>query len=77
MSKAKGKGGTGRGTDSKGWTRWNKSAKAKTVGKRTGVKIGPGSVPDQGDKKSEVTKRNIKNQGVAVVRNNKVVIEEK
>ncbi|GAB6991723.1 DUF3934 family protein [Paenibacillus pini] len=27
MSKAKGKGGTGRGTDSKGWTRWNASAK--------------------------------------------------
>lgn len=26
MSKAKGKGGTGRGTDSKGWNRWKASA---------------------------------------------------
>ncbi|MCU6792167.1 MULTISPECIES: DUF3934 family protein [Paenibacillus] len=26
MSKAKGKGGTGRGTDSKGWNRWQASA---------------------------------------------------
>lgn len=25
MSKAKGKGGTGRGTDKKGWTRWQAS----------------------------------------------------
>ncbi|WP_082246059.1 DUF3934 family protein [Bacillus gaemokensis] len=29
MSKAKGKGGTGRGTGSKGWTRWKASAKKK------------------------------------------------
>ncbi|MCY9578788.1 DUF3934 family protein [Paenibacillus alvei] len=27
MSKAKGKGGTGRGTDKKGWNRWQASAK--------------------------------------------------
>lgn len=27
MSKAKGKGGTGRGTDRKGWNRWQASAK--------------------------------------------------
>ncbi|WP_226665203.1 DUF3934 family protein [Metabacillus litoralis] len=26
MSKAKGKGGTGRGTGKKGWTRWQKGA---------------------------------------------------
>ncbi|CAG7646999.1 hypothetical protein PAESOLCIP111_05290 [Paenibacillus solanacearum] len=26
MSKAKGKGGTGRGTDKKGWNRWQASA---------------------------------------------------
>ncbi|GGD89120.1 DUF3934 family protein [Paenibacillus nasutitermitis] len=30
---AKGKGGTGRGTDRKGWTRWDKSAKAKNATK--------------------------------------------
>lgn len=31
MSKAKGKGGTGRGTDKKGWNRWQASEKrAKT-----------------------------------------------
>jgi hypothetical protein len=31
MSKAKGKGGTGRGTGKKGWTRWKAGAnKAKT-----------------------------------------------
>ncbi|MFC7372930.1 DUF3934 family protein [Fictibacillus iocasae] len=29
MSKAKGKGGTGRGTGKKGWNRWGKSAKKK------------------------------------------------
>ncbi|WP_088069262.1 DUF3934 domain-containing protein [Gottfriedia luciferensis] len=32
MSKAKGKGGTGRGTDKKGWNRWQASArKAKSA----------------------------------------------
>ncbi|MFC0189895.1 DUF3934 family protein [Fictibacillus aquaticus] len=29
MSKAKGKGGTGRGTGKKGWNRWKSSAKKK------------------------------------------------
>ncbi|WP_338554658.1 DUF3934 family protein [Paenibacillus sp. KS-LC4] len=34
MSKAKGKGGTGRGTDKKGWNRWQASAnKAKNAPK--------------------------------------------
>lgn len=34
MSKAKGKGGTGRGTDSKGWNRWQASAnRAKSAPK--------------------------------------------
>jgi hypothetical protein len=34
MSKAKGKGGTGRGTDKKGWTRWQASAnRAKSAAK--------------------------------------------
>ncbi|NGM83942.1 DUF3934 domain-containing protein [Paenibacillus sp. 7124] len=34
MSKAKGKGGTGRGTDKKGWNRWQASAnRAKNVPK--------------------------------------------
>ncbi|WP_090635785.1 DUF3934 domain-containing protein [Neobacillus massiliamazoniensis] len=29
MSKAKGKGGTGRGTDKKGWNRWQASSNKK------------------------------------------------
>lgn len=34
MSKAKGKGGTGRGTDKKGWSRWgNSSNRAKKSAK--------------------------------------------
>ncbi|MBP1153925.1 MULTISPECIES: DUF3934 family protein [unclassified Paenibacillus] len=34
MSKAKGKGGTGRGTDKKGWNRWQASAnRAKSAPK--------------------------------------------
>lgn len=35
MSKAKG--GTGRGTGSKGWTRWNKTDKTKIVKKNYGA----------------------------------------
>ncbi|UVI31032.1 DUF3934 family protein [Paenibacillus spongiae] len=48
MSKAKGKGGTGRGTDKKGWNRWQASAnraknapkpyKSKGAGKKDGTK---------------------------------------
>jgi hypothetical protein len=33
MSKAKGKGGTGRGTDKKGWNRWQASANKKKSNK--------------------------------------------
>ncbi|GGI16185.1 DUF3934 family protein [Gottfriedia solisilvae] len=33
MSKAKGKGGTGRGTDKKGWNRWQAKAKKKASAK--------------------------------------------
>ncbi len=36
MSKAKGKGGTGRGTGKKGWNRWQASAKKKKNGKPYG-----------------------------------------
>ncbi|MCL6457871.1 MAG: DUF3934 family protein [Gorillibacterium sp.] len=75
MSKAKG--GTGRGTGSKGWTRWNKSAKAKTVGKRTGASIGPGAYDKDGKKIDGTTKSASVVKGVAVVKNNRVVIEEK
>jgi hypothetical protein len=31
LSKAKGKGGTGRGTGKKGWNRWQKSANKKSA----------------------------------------------
>ncbi|PKR83822.1 DUF3934 domain-containing protein [Heyndrickxia camelliae] len=33
MSKAKGKGGTGRGTDKKGWNRWQASTNKKKSAK--------------------------------------------
>nr|WP_244444761.1 DUF3934 family protein [Paenibacillus camerounensis] len=39
MAKSKG-GGTGRGTGSKGWTRWNKTA--KPVKPKSGAAGGPG-----------------------------------
>ncbi len=45
MSKAKAKGGTGRGTDKKGWNRWQASAnKAKSAKpyKSKGIKHGEG-----------------------------------
>lgn len=46
MSKAKGKGGTGRGTGKKGWTRWkagaNKAKSAKPY-KSKGVKHASGT----------------------------------
>ncbi|NHN29565.1 DUF3934 family protein [Paenibacillus agricola] len=36
---AKGKGGTGRGTDSKGWTRWKSSEKKKAAKKTFGKNL--------------------------------------
>ncbi|AJS57261.1 DUF3934 family protein [Paenibacillus sp. IHBB 10380] len=55
MSKAKGKGGTGRGTGSKGWTRWNKTDKGKKAIKPYPVKYVKGSEKDKsdGDSKDE------------------------
>lgn len=46
-AKSKG-GGTGRGTGSKGWTRWNKTAKPVTVKK--GAPVKPGAKTTDGDK---------------------------
>jgi hypothetical protein len=50
MSKAKGKGGTGRGTDKKGWNRWqagaNKAKNAKPY-KSKGVKHSDGPKTDE------------------------------
>jgi hypothetical protein len=40
MSKSKG-GGTGRGTDSKGWTRWKGKGKGKTAVKDNSKILGP------------------------------------
>ena len=74
MTKAKG--GTGRGTGSKGWTRWNKSAKAKTVGKRTGATIGAAAFDKDGNK-IETTTKTAPVKGTVVVKNNRVVFEEK
>lgn len=45
---AKGKGGTGRGTDRKGWTRWDKSAKAKSAVKVFGKGKGKGKPAEAG-----------------------------
>lgn len=39
MSKAKGKGGTGRGTGKKGWNRWQASANKKRVTSLTRVRV--------------------------------------
>lgn len=60
MSGAKGKGGTGRGTDKKGWNRWQASAKKKSAAKVFGKK--------PGDKGAEDTKK-------VSVRNGKNAIE--
>lgn len=49
MSKAKGKGGTGRGTGSKGWTRWNKAEIGKKGHKVYPVKYVKGADKDKGD----------------------------
>ncbi len=53
LSKAKGKSGTGRGTDKKGWNRWQASAKkAKSAKpyKSKGVKHGNASKEDSSEK---------------------------
>ncbi|NEW07689.1 DUF3934 domain-containing protein [Paenibacillus sp. SYP-B3998] len=60
MSKAKGKGGTGRGTDSKGWNRWKASANraknspkpytSKGVKKADGAKSASTNKGDKSDK---------------------------
>jgi hypothetical protein len=56
LSKAKGKGGTGRGTDKKGWNRWQASAnRAKNAPKpyrSKGVKKADG-VKDTGTNKGD------------------------
>ncbi|MCE5171809.1 DUF3934 family protein [Paenibacillus profundus] len=59
MSKAKGKGGTGRGTDKKGWNRWQASEKraknkpkpykSKGVKKADGAKS-PAVIKDKSEK---------------------------
>ncbi|MDM5153806.1 DUF3934 family protein [Bacillus sp. DX1.1] len=54
MSKAKGKGGTGRGTGSKGWNRWKASAKKKKNAK---------PYTSKGVKKSTGTKTTSSNEG--------------
>ncbi|GGF84434.1 hypothetical protein GCM10010912_32030 [Paenibacillus albidus] len=63
-AKSKG-GGTGRGTGSKGWTRWNKTAKPKAVKgstptgqgpKGTGVAKGTGVVKKTGGNKGASSK---------------------
>jgi hypothetical protein len=48
LSKAKGKGGTGRGTDKKGWNRWQASANR--------AKNSPKPYTSKGVKKAEDTK---------------------
>lgn len=57
MSKAKGKGGTGRGTDKKkGWNRWQAAAKK--------VKNAPKPYTSKGDNKAEGAKTESSNKGV-------------
>ncbi|MEC0244072.1 DUF3934 family protein [Paenibacillus dokdonensis] len=56
MSKAKGKGGTGRGTGKKGWTRWD--AKARRIKSAPKPYTSKGTKKDGGDAKKE---GNVKN----------------
>jgi hypothetical protein len=49
MSKSKG-GGTGRGTDSKGWTRWKSKGKGKPAVKDNSKILGPKGVGAAGGK---------------------------
>lgn len=55
MSKAKGKGGTGRGTDSKGWNRWQVSANR--------AKNAPKPYKSKGVKKADDAKTTSSNKG--------------
>lgn len=55
MSKAKGKGGTGRGTDKKGWNRWQASAKK--------AKNAPKPYVSKGEKKADSAKTTSSNKG--------------
>jgi hypothetical protein len=54
MSSAKGKGGTGRGTDKKGWNRWQAGEKKKLAkkvfGRNQGAKGADGEKSAAGDK---------------------------
>ncbi|WP_409342831.1 DUF3934 family protein [Paenibacillus sp. MBLB4367] len=54
MSKAKGKGGTGRGTDKKGWNRWqasaNRARSAPKPYKSKGTKKEDGAAGEGGSK---------------------------
>ncbi|WP_379133657.1 DUF3934 domain-containing protein [Paenibacillus sp. sgz500958] len=52
-AKSKG-GGTGRGTGSKGWTRWNKTAKPVVAKRNTTAK--PGAKGPEGAKANTVNK---------------------
>ncbi|SDP17636.1 Protein of unknown function [Paenibacillus sp. yr247] len=56
MSKAKGKGGTGRGTDSKGWNRWqassNRAKSAPKPYKSKGTKAASGTKTSSSEKVS-------------------------
>ncbi|MED4586108.1 DUF3934 domain-containing protein [Brevibacillus choshinensis] len=55
MSKAKSKGGTGRGTDKKGWNRWQASSKK--------AKSAPKPYVSKGIKKADVAKTTSSNKG--------------
>ncbi|WP_028558789.1 DUF3934 family protein [Paenibacillus pinihumi] len=61
MSKAKGKGGTGRGTDKKGWNRWQASAnRAKNAPKpykSKGTKNKDGAAASKNSEGSKPAKR--------------------
>jgi hypothetical protein len=55
LSKAKGKGGTGRGTDKKGWNRWQASANR--------AKNAPKPYTSKGTKKADGEKTTSSNKG--------------
>lgn len=63
-AKSKG-GGTGRGTGSKGWTRWNKTAKPVKPAKGAPT-TGPGAKDASGSKGNNVKKAEARNSSLEI-----------
>lgn len=77
MSSTKGKGGTGRGTDKKGWNRWQASAKKKAApkifGKNQAAKGAEGEKNSSGNKPAAVAKGGSAAKGSIIARGRNTV----